>query len=205
MKKRSLPINLTLYWVYIRIIWQPLHLTGYVISCSWALLCLAVLAASLGCPCIFHGFWNRAPAGASISLMFYNTHRIRIMYFTKSKLTYPLCKRLTMSKFSLAILSSSLFLTPSFKLLGFMLIERLVTCCVVGTEARLPWEISSKFLINMALFLLIWFSRSKKVRDEHNLYLGPKTFWHESWAKWVCLWIPISHPTVDVQSGSMHW
>jgi hypothetical protein len=74
--------------------------------------------------------------------------------------TYPLWSRLTISKFSFAIRSSSLFLTPSLRLRGFMLIDLLVTCWVVGTDARFPWDISSRFLINIALFLLIWFSRS---------------------------------------------
>lgn len=145
--------------------------------------CSEASAAFSGCPCISRDFWNRAPAVSLKSQMSYKRMNSSLRIHQKWA-TYPLCRRLTMSKFSLAILSSSLFLTPSFRLLGFMLIDRLVTCWVVGTEARFPWDISSKFLINMALFLLIWFSRSefKVVENHYYTYLEPETFLRVSWA-----------------------
>ena len=116
------------------------------------------------CPCSERDSWSPSLVSSLRSLTSYCLRCVLVLVKIKKDdsiiYSYPLCRRLTISKFSFAIRSSSLFLTPSFKLRGFILIDLLVTCYVVGTDARLPWEISRRFLISMALFLLIWFSRS---------------------------------------------
>lgn len=76
---------------------------------------------------------------------------------------------------------------------------------IVRKLTLLPWEISSRFLISIALFLLISFSRSSRLTM--GTYLGSETSSHAFWEQWSFPWtLGVLLPGNQTQkSGSGRW